>query len=406
MPDGSKGFSVPGVTVGAARDDDDKQPQREKIIDAVRAAGVVFWQDQDGVAYATVRIDPANPDGAVARYRVRNRRFSLIVRRLYGVANPVMGQHGPRPGAVSDSAMGEAVAALEALALDGPVREAAVRLAESEGAVWIDLGDDARSAIRATADGWTIAVRADAPLIRPEGMRALPRPVHDPDAMQRLRQLVNVGPGADADANFRLVVAWLVAALYPAGAYCVPAVDGEQGSGKSTVCRMLRRLVDPNAADLRAPPRNEDDLLIAALNGRVIGLDNVSFIEADTADALCRIATGAGSGKRRLYADADEVIFAVARPVLLNGIPSLLARGDLADRSIAMTLPPIPDAARRPEAELWRNFEAAAPGILAALLDGLVMALRRLPTLRIDNLPRMADFARLACAAAPAFGWT
>jgi hypothetical protein len=38
---------------------------------------------------------------------------------------------------------------------------------------------------------------------------------------------------------------------------------------------------------------------------------------------------------------------------------------------------------------------------------GLVFsALRRLPTLRLERLPRMADFARLACAAAPAFGWT
>jgi hypothetical protein len=40
------------------------------------------------------------------------------------------------------------------------------------------------------------------------------------------------------------------------------------------------------------------------------------------------------------------------------------------------------------------------------LLDGLVVALRRLPTLELPRLPRMADFTRLACAAAPAFGWT
>ena len=85
---------------------------------------------------------------------------------------------------------------------------------------------------------------------------------------------------------------------------------------------------------------------------------------------------------------------------------SLLARGDLADRSLAITLPPIPDARRRPEDAIWAEFDASAPSILAALLDGLVTALKRLPGLRIERLPRMADFARLACAAAPAFGWT
>ena len=96
----------------------------------------------------------------------------------------------------------------------------------------------------------------------------------------------------------------------------------------------------------------------------------------------------------------------VCNPVLLNGIPSLLARADLADRALAITLPPIPDAARRTEVEMDAAFAAAAPGILALLLDGLVLALRDAPYLRLPRLPRMADFAKLACAAAPAFGWT
>ncbi len=83
----------------------------------------------------------------------------------------------------------------------------------------------------------------------------------------------------------------------------------------------------------------------------------------------------------------------------------MLARGDLADRALAVTLPPIPDAKRRTEAEVWRDFEAAAPGILALLLDALVMGLRDMETVQLPRLPRMADFARLVCAAAPAFGW-
>jgi hypothetical protein len=39
------------------------------------------------------------------------------------------------------------------------------------------------------------------------------------------------------------------------------------------------------------------------------------------------------------------------------------------------------------------------------LLDGVVAALRNRPTVRIKRLPRMADFAKWATAAAPAFGW-
>ena len=265
----------------------------------------------------------AESGGALMYFRVRARRFALICRKLYGVANPVDGKHGSRPGSVSDTAMSEALPAFEAMALaSGHTYVPDVRLLKNRGAIWIDLGDNTFRAVRVTAEGWTVEKRANAPLVRSDGMRALPVPIRDPKALGRLRSLLNVAK--DADGNFQMILAWLVAALYPTGPYPVLALDGEQGSGKSTVCRMLRRLVDPNAADLRAMPRNEDDLLIAAINGRVVGLDNVSYIDNDMADALCRLATGAGFGKRTLYSDLGETIVSVSRPILLNGIPSSL----------------------------------------------------------------------------------
>lgn len=378
-------------------DDDQKQPQRERIIEAVQDAKVTFWRDADGDAFATV------PRGdEIRRYRVRSRSFAMVVRSLYGQANPVTGRNGVRPGSVSDLAMREALPAFEAMALAGELRTPNVRTMRHGNAVWLDLGDDKWRLVCISDEGWRMVDAADVPLIRPNGMHALPIPSRDPEALAKLRCLLNV---AD-DADFRLIVAWLVATLNPSGPYPVLAVDGEEGSAKTTLCHMLRRLVDPNKASLRAPPRCEDDLLIAAQNGRVVALDNMSGIEPWLADSLCRVATGAGLGKRQLYSDGDEVLVSIARPVLLNGIPSLLARGDLASRALAITLQQILDEKRRPEADIWHDFEAAAPGILALLLDGLSMALKRLPGLKLDRLPRMADFARLACAAAPAFGWT
>ena len=38
---------------------------------------------------------------------------------------------------------------------------------------------------------------------------------------------------------------------------------------------MLRALVDPNVAPLRALPRDDRDLFIAASNGHVLAFDNV-----------------------------------------------------------------------------------------------------------------------------------
>lgn len=382
-------------------DADDPKALRDRAINAVLDAGVTFWRDPDHAVYASVP-----HAGAVQRYRVRSGAFGRVVRRLYGSANPVKAKHGTRLGSLPDAVVKDVLPALEAIATHSDdVRKPAVRVhGADDGTVWIDLGRDDWSAVRVTADGWQVVTSADVPLIRPEGSHPLPIPQRDPAALAKLRGLLNLH-GADHDGAFMLIVAWLVAALYPTGPYCVLALDGEQGSGKTTTATMLRRLIDPNHAGLRATPRSEDDLIIAAMNSRIVAYDNLSHVEPWLADAICRLATGAGFGKRKLYSDGDEVLVNVSRPTLLNGIPTLLARGDLADRSLEVTLPVIPDDRRRPESEVRADFDAAHPGILALLLDGLATAIRRLPDLKLSKLPRMADFARVACAAAPAFGW-
>lgn len=392
-----------GVTQGEPREN-----KREKVIAAVLDAGVTFWRDRRGAAYATVL-----REGRTERHAVRSTTFKNIVRLLYGDAFPVVvkgkAAEALRPGSVPDQALTEALGAFEAMALRGAEREPGPRVCRApDGAIWLDLGRADWSLVRIAPEGWRLVDSGDVPLIRPPGLGPLPVPVRAAGALAALGGLLNLVRRDEGrhGADFMLAVAWLVAALHPEGPFPVLALDGEQGSGKTTAARMLRRLVDPNVADVRAVPREERDLLIAARNGRVVALDNLSSLDVQMADALCRVATGGGLGERALYTNGEEHVVHVQNPVLLNGIPSLLARGDLADRAIAITLPAIPDDRRRAEAEVWRDFDAAAPGILALLLDALVVALRDAPKLHLPRLPRMADFARIACAAAPAFGWT
>jgi hypothetical protein len=178
----------------------------------------------------------------------------------------------------------------------------------------------------------------------------------------------------------------------------VIVLSGEQGSAKSTFSAILRALLDPNTAPLRALPREERDLFIAASNGHVLAFDNVSGLPGWISDTLCRLATGGGFAVRQLYSDQEEVLFDAARPMILNGIEDSVARPDLADRSILLKLEPIPEERRRPEAELWAAFEAERPRVLGALLDAVVEGLKRLPDTRLEKLPRMADFALWATA--------
>ena len=126
--------------------------------------------------------------------------------------------------------------------------------------------------------------------------------------------------------------------------------------------------------------------------------DNVSGLPAWISDTLCRLATGGDFAVRQLYTDQDEVLFDATRPVILNGIEDIVTRPDLADRGLFLQLQPIPEASRRPEQKLWHEFEQERSRMLGALLDVLVHGLRRLPDIRLDRHPRMADFALWATA--------
>jgi hypothetical protein len=272
--------------VEAALGQAQRESARDKVIEAALDAGIRLWRDELGEAFASL----PRPEGGIERFRVRSRPFGQRLRLLYGRAYPVTGRGGRRrPGSVPIQAMQDALGALEAMAmaLEGEIRAPRPKVCPgADGEIWIDLGDESWRCLKVTSQGWEIVADADVPLIRPPGMLALPGPVRAPGALDRLCALLNL----PTEAGFQLVVMWMLAALRPAGPYPLLALDGEQGSGKSTASKMVRRLVDPNAADVRAAPGNERDLLVAARGSQGLALDNLSFVLEDMADGLCRLA--------------------------------------------------------------------------------------------------------------------
>ena len=276
------------------------------------------------------------------------------------------------------------------------------RVGGLDGRIFLDLCNGTWQQIEIDQSGWQCIESKNSPVLfrRASGMLPLPEPARN-GSIEELRTFLNLG----SEDTFKLIAGWLVGALRPHGPFPGTAFIGEQGSGKSTAERVMRRLIDPNVAPVRSEAREPRDLMIAARNGWVIALDNLSNLRDWLSDALCRLATGGGFGVRELYSDQDEVLFDAQRPVLLNSIEEILLRGDLLDRAILHALPRIADAKRETEATFWSRFEAAQPRILGSLLDGVSCALRRLDSVRLPYLPRMADFVVWVEAAAPAFGW-
>lgn len=141
------------------------------------------------------------------------------------------------------------------------------------------------------------------------------------------------------------------------------------------------------------------------LEGWVLSFDNLSSVHHWLSDALCRLASGGGLSKRKLFTDEDEVILQAARPIILTGIEDLASREDLADRSISLVLAPIEAENRQNERRLEPEFEAVQPRVLGALLDGVSSALKHIDEIELQSPPRMADAVEWVTAAEKAFGW-
>lgn len=352
--------------------------QAETLIDLAGAADL--FRTNDGIAYADITVGSHRET-----WPVRSTGFKRWLARQYFEATG---------GAANSEATQSALNLIEAKAhFEGDERPVFLRVGGVDNKIYLDLCDEDWRAVEISASGWRVIDNPPVRFRRAAGMQPLPVP-EPGGSIEALRGFLNV----KSDADFVLVVSWAMAVLRNLGPYPLLVLSGEQGSAKSTFSAMLRALLDPNTAPLRALPREDRDLFIAASNGHVLTFDNVSGLRDWVSDTLCRLATGGGFAVRQLYTDQDEVLFDAARPVILNGIEDIVSRPDLADRSIFLSLEAIPEERRRSEAELWAAFEAERPKILGVLLDGVARGLKDLAQTELPKLPRMADFALWASA--------
>jgi hypothetical protein len=168
---------------------------------------------------------------------------------------------------------------------------------------------------------------------------------------------------------------------------------------------VISSFIDPRTSALRGVPREVRDLTAAARNSWLVCFDNLSRLPEDLADAACRLATGGGFGGRQLYSDHDEAIFDATRPLVFNAIPDLgTARPDFLDRALIVEFLGIQPEIRRDEAQFWCEFSERRPQILGALLDAVVAGLRNLPRVKLEQPPRLADFALWVSACEEALG--
>jgi hypothetical protein len=263
---------------------------------AVLDPPVALFHTATGVAYVDLEIDQHRET-----WPIRSKQFRAWLRRR---------QYERTGEAMGFATVRSILDLLEARAqFDAPERAIHIRVARHDDRIYLDLADHLWQAVEVEPDGWRIMTHPPVRFRRAAGMLPLPMPERG-GSIETLASFLNISARDDQV----LVVSWLLGALHHPGPFPLLAIAGEQGSAKTVLSKILRALIDPNVAPVRALPREERELMIAANNGHVLAFDNLSRLPGWLSDALCRIASGGSFALRQLYTDADEVLFPSRAP--------------------------------------------------------------------------------------------
>jgi hypothetical protein len=159
---------------------------------------------------------------------------------------------------------------------------------------------------------------------------------------------------------------------------------------------MIVNTFDKSDAPTRTQPRDPESYAVSVAGSWATVFDNVSKIPEWQSDAMCKTVTGDAFTKRKLYSDRDLSVVSFRRVLAITTIDAGCVRGDLADRLVIVDLETIDK--RRTEHEIRARFEEIRPRLLGAFCELVSKTLATLPSVTLDELPRMADFAKVLAA--------
>jgi hypothetical protein len=293
------------------------------------------------------------------------------------------------------SAIAEALSVLRGRARKSQPTELAVRYARHEGNVVVDLGGIDGRAVMIEPNGWRILDRSPVVFSRSEltiEVHPLSEAIEIEEGLSELRTLLNVG------GNFDLLVGWISCGMCPHLEHPVLKLTGGQGVGKSTAAKTIVGILDASSAPLRSPPSNLETYSLQVAGAWLTLIENISDIPEWMSDAMCRTVSGDSFVRRKLYTDHGLSVTSFRRVIGMATIDVGALRGDLADRVLEIELQPIDESETIDPAELAARIDSATPKLVGTFYTLVSKVLAVLPTIKLDKMPRMADFARVLAA--------
>lgn len=274
------------------------------------------------------------------------------------------------------------------------------RVAWNDSAICYDLTNSKWEIVKITPEGWEVA-KPQKPLFKRYTHQM---PQVKPTTPMDLDKFIDLFK-FKTDNDKLIVKVWVVTNFIPDIPHPLLVAFGPQGSTKSFLFKLMKKLVDPSVLLVLSFPKDRMELVQKISHHYFVPLDNVSYISNDFSDVLCRASTGEGISKRMLYTDEEDIIFSYKRPIGLNGINSAPTLPDLLDRSILVSFERLTKKERREEEELFKQFDLMKPKLLAYIFDVISKAMKIRKALHLKELPRMADFSRWGESISMAMGY-
>jgi len=365
-------------------------------LELVKSKIVDIFLDEVKAPYVVIKVD-----GHIETVPIKSERFEDWIGALYYNHQKEQGHNL----VLSKEGIGRVQSVLGFEAHNKDVKTLYVRVAAfvdtdsknlDENIVFYDLCNKNWEIVKITRHGWSIEKNYEQVLFKRFSImnpQVYPRNDYPADIMDQFIRLTNVHDDEDNKllAEVYLVSIFLLANLPKP--MMIP--HGIHGSGKSTFQEFIKLVVDPSAALTTAFPNNLADLVQILSHSYLTFFDNVSEISQLSSDQLCRAVTGSGFTKRGLFTNDEDFIYNMKRAVGYNGINVAATRADLLDRILNIQLKPIDRRQRRKLKSLYNDLERILPYLLGYIFDVIVKVLGRIGEVKLEELPRMADFAEI-----------
>ncbi len=359
-----------------------------KEIDKVMMSHIKeFFTDQDGESYVLISFEDVN-----RIYKTASAEFEILVGYIFNFyTDKIIGSTIKK--SIADHYSAKAIYSQN-------VKYICKRVNKLDDTIFYHLGGSEIVQINKAK----VTVVDDMPTLFLPSRTALKQVTPDLETDESLLKLIKKHFRITKKDERLLFAVYLITCFISGISHPVLTLHGEKGSSKTVSMKMIRQIVDPVKNPVAALPIKKDDIVSTISNSYMTCFDNLQKINVETSDIFCIVSTGGVVPKRRLYTDNEEISIELQRCLVLNGISVVMTMPDLLDRSILIELERIPKHERKTEKAVLDGFNEDLPKIIGLCFKTLSKAMALFGTKKVENLPRMADFAEWGYYIALALG--